>query len=75
MFLPFLKKIQMEGAVIVIKFDGERKEDEDPVFYTIIISGSRLISGPCRVDSRTLEEGLTQIIIDYAKKYWRFDDH
>jgi hypothetical protein len=57
--------MRQEGAVVIIKFDGERTGTSDNGPYTFIVSGGRLADGHVRMDSDSVERGLAHIITGY----------
>lgn len=72
-FLPLLERMRLEGAVVVLKFDGERGPgDNGP--YTALVSGKVLKGDFFRTDADTLEEALAYIIVNYARKQWGFTE-
>lgn len=63
-----LERIASEGAVVLLKIDGERNSSR----YTAHISGGSL--GPedfFRADCETIEEGIAKVILHYADKVWQ----
>ncbi len=70
--LPILEKMKGEGAVIVIKLDGQRTPSDDNGSYTLIVSGGLLEEEFLRVDTDGLEDGLSNVIVGYAKRCWNF---
>jgi len=69
--LPILEKMKAEGAVVVLKFDGERGPDDNGA-YTAVASGPPLGEDFLRVDADTLEEALAYVIVRYAAKRWKY---
>jgi hypothetical protein len=65
-----LELMATEGAVVVIKIDGERTGSEDNGKYTVIVTGSPLKGEPFRLDTSDLEVGLGKAILHYAQKCW-----
>ncbi|PQO46758.1 hypothetical protein [Blastopirellula marina] len=63
---PILERIRSEGAVVVIKLDGERRSRK----YTVVISGEPLGEDFFRTDTASLEEGLAAGILFYAERRW-----
>jgi hypothetical protein len=59
-----------EGAVVLIKIDGERIHPADRGKYTVLISGGPLGDDYFRKDTDILEEGLSEAIVYYAEKCW-----
>lgn len=72
-YLPLLEKIRQDGAVIVLKFDGERIHIEDSGPYTAVISGQILKGEYFRIDAHSLEEALDYVIVNYACHQWGID--
>ncbi|MCP4109673.1 MAG: hypothetical protein GY749_29835 [Desulfobacteraceae bacterium] len=68
--LPILEKMKDEGAVIVVKFDGQRTGEGDNGPYTIVVSGQPLGDDFIRIDSEKLEDGLSHVIVEYSEKCW-----
>lgn len=63
---PLLEKIRDDGAIVLLKLDGERTGENDNGPYTVLASGLPLPGGAIRTDSHTLEEGLSYVICHYA---------
>lgn len=71
MFLPLLEKMRSEGAVVLIKWDGERgKGDSGP--YTAVVSSKALKEQFYRTDAASMEDALAYIIVNYAREMWNF---
>jgi hypothetical protein len=68
--LPLLERMRQEGAVVVVKWDGERTAPGDSGPYTVLVSGARLEGEPLRADTHSLEEALARVIFAYALRYW-----
>jgi len=68
-FLPVLEKMRREGAVIIMKLDGERGEDDNGP-YTAIVLGQIMKGEEIRTDAQTVEEALSYIVINYARRFW-----
>lgn len=66
-FLPFLEKMRQEEAVVLIKFDGERKSNP----YTAAVTGAVMGEDFFRTDSRSLTDALTRVVIHYARVKWK----
>ena len=73
--LPLLERIREDGAVIVIKLDGERTGPDDTGPYTVIASGKPLGDKLIRTDARTIEEALCHLIGNYADHVWGITPH
>lgn len=69
-FLPFIEKMKNEGAVVVIKFDGERTKIDDSGSYTVLVSGQVLNGDFIRTDSDSLKSALVYVIGNYGEKFW-----
>jgi len=69
--LPLIEKIRHEGAIFILKFDGERVEKDDNGPYTFIVFGKPLGNERIHVDANTLEEGLIHVIGHYAESVWK----
>jgi hypothetical protein len=68
--LPLLERMRQEGAVVLVKWDGERTAPGDSGPYTVLVSGARLAGEPLRADTHSLEEALARVIFGYALRYW-----
>ena len=68
--IPILERIKDDGAVILLKFDGERKGTDDEPGYTTVITGSALEDDFIRIDTNTLEDGLVFALGSYAERVW-----
>lgn len=69
--LPILEKMKDEGAVIVLKLDGQRSGEIDNGPYTAVVSAEFLEERFFRTDASSIEDALAHIIVSYAKSYWR----
>ncbi|WP_103998209.1 hypothetical protein [Paenibacillus sp. UNC499MF] len=68
-FLSLFEKIKSDSSMIIIKLDGEREENT----YTVLVSGSLLGSEESiRIDTSNLLEGAAYIILEYAKRVWKW---
>jgi hypothetical protein len=63
--LPLLERMRSEGAVLLIKLDGERTSRP----YTVFVSGGPLRDS-VRLDANTLDEGLAHVLGHYAAQCW-----
>jgi hypothetical protein len=64
---PLLEKMRAEGAIVVIKLDGERQRSA----YTVLASeGPLRDGGPVRTDAATIEAALAYVIGHYAQRVW-----
>ena len=68
--LPLLERMRAEGAIVLLKLDGERRLPTDAGPYTVHVSGGPLQGDFHRTDSRTLEQGLARIIALYGRRCW-----
>jgi hypothetical protein len=68
--LPLLERIRQEGAVVVIKLDGERRATDDNGPYTVIVSGAPLAGSYLRAEMHSLEESLAKVVFEYAVRCW-----
>ncbi len=66
--LPILDQIRKDGAVVLIKMDGERTAPGDSGQYTCLISGMALDTDFIRADTETLEDGLARILCAYLER-------
>jgi hypothetical protein len=69
--IPYLEKMRQDGAVVVLKLDGQRRGSE-VCAYTAIVSGGQLGDDYFRTDAASLSEAIVFIIINYAQKCWGF---
>ncbi len=65
------EKMRAEGAVVVVKLDGERMQANDNGRYTVVVSGPPLGDNFFRIDCHVLEEGLAKAIVHYAAVCWQ----
>lgn len=66
---PLLEKMKDEGAVVLLKLDGERTEDDDNGQYTALASGPPL-QRAIRTDADSMEEAVSFVICHYAARFW-----
>jgi len=59
-----------EGAVVVMKLDGERHAPDDNGPYTVVVSGSPLDGSYLRAEMNSLEEALGKVVFEYAVRCW-----
>ncbi|MEJ2043220.1 MAG: hypothetical protein P8X74_22065 [Reinekea sp.] len=64
--IPIVLKLQSEGASFLIKSDGERSSN----VFTVMIEGGRLGDEYLRCETDDLQEGVSQLILDYSLKFW-----
>ena len=69
--LPLLERMRADGAVVLVKLDGERV-GADAELYTVLVSGPPLHGDFIRADSASLEHALARVIVAYARRCWRF---
>ena len=67
LFFSILEKIKKNGAVVVVKLDGQRTGEEDTGSYTVVISGGVLGENFIRIDDESLENALTRSIRAYVE--------
>lgn len=65
-FVPLLEEMRKEGAVIIIKWDGERHVNP----YTAVVSGKILGGEFLRCDAKTMEKALSKVILSYIDLVW-----
>lgn len=65
-----LEKMRGEGAIVIVKLDGERRAPDDTGPYTVLASGAPLGGDAIRIDARTIEEALIYLICRYASRVW-----
>jgi hypothetical protein len=69
--LPLLERMREEGAVVMVKWDGERTAPGNTGGpYTVLVSGARLAGEYLRADTHSLEEALARVLFEYAVRYW-----
>ncbi len=59
-----------EGAIVLIKIDGQRQGPGDSGRYTILVSGGPLGEDFFRRDTPVLEDGIALAIVYYAERCW-----
>lgn len=69
--LPILERMRADGAVVVVKFDGERGLNDNGA-YTAIASGPPPREDFVRVDEHALEDALAYVIVRYAQTRWGY---
>jgi hypothetical protein len=70
---PALEAMVDEGAIIVVKLDGNRAQDELPKRYTVVLSGGRLGEEFYHKDTSDLEGALCEAVIFYTERVWNRD--
>ncbi len=71
--MPILEKLRADGAVVMMKLDGEYTAGSDQGPYTALITGQVLAGEFFRSDQPKIEQALAEVIIEYAKARWGFD--
>ncbi|GJM24725.1 MAG: hypothetical protein DHS20C16_11400 [Phycisphaerae bacterium] len=71
--MPILEKLRADGAVVMMKLDGEHRAGSDQGPYTALITGQVLAGEFFRSDQPTIEQALSEVITAYAKSRWGFD--
>ena len=66
--LPLLEQMRQEGAVFLLKWDGERTGCP----YTAWVGGANMQEDNFRTDASSLEQALAYIIVHYAQLRWGF---
>jgi hypothetical protein len=67
--LPYFEKMRQEGAVVILKLDGQRRGD-DADAYTALVSGGHLGDDYIRTDSKSLTDAAIFIVVEYARQCW-----
>ena len=71
-FWPLLEEMRRDGAVVVLKLDGERGPDEtDGGPYTVVISRGGLGDDFVQRSATSPEEVLASAVLEYARLAWR----
>ncbi len=73
LFWPILERMRQEGAVVLLKLDGGRNDEENGP-YTAVVSGRPLKGAFFRTDAYSIEEALAYIIVEYARLQWHFSE-
>lgn len=68
--LPLLERMRQDGAVVMVKWDGERKAPGDAPPYTVLASVPGRPELFFRADLPVLEDALARILVEYAVKIW-----
>ncbi len=71
--MPILEKLRADGAVVMMKLDGEHARGSSQGPYTALITGQVLAGEFFRSDQPTLEQALAEVIVGYANARWGFD--
>lgn len=69
-FLPLLERMREDGAVVVVKLDGQRTAEDDAPPYTVVLSGGHLGNDYVTVGAVTLPEALARATLGYAAQAW-----
>lgn len=67
---PLLERMRSDGAVVLVKLDGERHPPDDNGQYTVLASGAPLQGDYIRTDAETVEAALSYVIVEYARRVW-----
>jgi hypothetical protein len=67
--LPFLERMRADGAVVVLKIDGERGPGDAPPCMAIVSKG-RLGADPIVVHGPSLVPVVAELVQQYAKRFW-----
>ena len=65
-----LERMKCDGAVVLIKLDGQRTKPDDSGQYTVVVSGPPVGEKLIRTDAATIEEALCHVIGNYAEYVW-----
>lgn len=68
--LPLLERMRADGAVVLLKWDGERQPAADARPYTAVVQGAPLGDDFYRIDGTSLDEVLCYTIGSYADRVW-----
>ena len=68
---PLVERMRQDGAIVIIKVDGERTGPRDTGPYTFVISGTPVDAELIRTDAHSLEGGLSFVITKYASTVWK----
>jgi hypothetical protein len=71
--MPILERLRADGAIVMMKLDGEHRTGNDQGPYTALITGQVLAGEFFRSDQPTMEQALSEVVIAYAKSRWGFD--
>ncbi len=64
---PIFELMADEGAVILVKLDGERILKDDNGRYTVVVTGGSLRDDYFRSDTENIEEGVARAILRYVE--------
>lgn len=68
--MPLIEMIRKDGAVFIVKIDGERDPVEDSGPYSVMAFGKPVGDMPINVDAYNLDDGLAYVIVKYAESVW-----
>ena len=68
--LPLLERMREDGAIVLLKWDGERRPAMDEGPYTAIVQGMPLGDDFFRTDAATLDAALCYVIGHYWERVW-----
>jgi hypothetical protein len=71
--MPVLEQMRLEGAIVLIKLDGERTADDNGP-YTAIVTGAILNGHFSRTDGHSIEDALAHVIVGYACLKWNWSN-
>jgi alpha-D-ribose 1-methylphosphonate 5-triphosphate synthase subunit PhnI len=69
--IPCLEKMKSEGAVVLVKFDGQRGQGDNGPF-TAAVRGGLLNDDFIRIDADSLAEAVAYVVVEYARRCWQF---
>jgi hypothetical protein len=69
--LPLLERMREDGAVVLVKWDGDRRVAQGESPYTAVVQGTPLGDDFFRTDAATLEAALCHIIGHYSEHVWK----
>ena len=69
-FLPLLEQMREEGAVVVLKLDGQRTGPDDAPPYTVVVSRGGLGDDYVSVEAHSAPEALARATLEYAERAW-----
>ncbi len=64
--LPYLELMRSEGAVVVLKLDGQRGPADTPP-YTAVVSAGKLGDDFLRIDAASLADAAAHVIVNHAR--------
>jgi hypothetical protein len=69
-FWPLLERMREEGAVVVVKLDGQRTGEDDTGAYTVVISGGPLGDDYVRAERDDIADALSEAVVEYGRAAW-----